>query len=128
MSESQQGESPSVRYTPGPWSIGVWTGKYQVIPANDRERIGIERIHPLHFGAMSIGSTEAQVAIIPLDESNEANARLIAAAPEMLEAINIAIAALEHSLNWVAENSELWKDGHAAITIIRATAAEATAA
>ena len=58
---------------------------------------------------MSIGSIEGQVAIIPLDESNEVNARLIAAAPEMLEAVNIAIAALEHSLKWAAENSELWK-------------------
>ena len=85
-------------------------------------------IHRVKFVAISIGSTEGQVAIIPLDESNEANARLIAAAPELLEAVDIAIAVLEHSLKWAKKNSELWKYEHAAIVRLHAAAAKATAA
>ena len=43
---------------------------------------------PTFFWALSIGggARSTQVALIPLDESNEANAHLIAAAPELLEA------------------------------------------
>lgn len=47
------------------------------------EREGLDK----PFTAISIGVKEGQIALVPLDESNEANANLIASAPELLEAL-----------------------------------------
>lgn len=77
----------TAKHTPGPWSVAPRVGRYQVIPATEHERIQLASINGLEFEALSVGGANRQMAIIPLDESNIDNANLIAAAPEMLEAI-----------------------------------------
>jgi hypothetical protein len=47
------------------------------------------------FDALSVGTHNGQVAIVPLDESNERNARLIAAAPDLLAALRDLLAKIE---------------------------------
>lgn len=42
---------------------------------------------PVEFDAMSVGKQTGQIAIIPLDESNEKNGRLIAGVPVMYAAL-----------------------------------------
>lgn len=70
----------SSTYTPGPWvaassssanSASVWTGNGDI------------QIARCHSGALSVGG-------------NRANARLIAAAPELLQALRDATEALRH--------------------------------
>jgi hypothetical protein len=83
------------RQGPVRWEINPREGAYQGIPATDRERELLIASGKLSFRALSIGVCDPrfhqgmgpQVAIIPLDESNIENARLIAAAPELLEAL-----------------------------------------
>lgn len=81
-----------MKYTPGPWGIGSRKATYTVLPemAKKLQAYGL----PTEFKALSVGTSRGQVAIIPLDESNVANARLIAAAPELLE---------------IAKRYELWE-------------------
>lgn len=78
------------KHTPGPWNLAPRKAKYQAIPANEQEQIELERINGVFFEALSIGSLAGQIAIVPLDESSEVNARLIAAAPDLLVACEIA--------------------------------------
>ena len=73
-------------YTPGPWEIGPRENKYQAIPDNTIKKKLLEELNLVNFKALSIGSSlGAQIAIIPLDESNRANACLIKAAPNLLK-------------------------------------------
>lgn len=75
------------KHTPGPWEIAPRIAKYSVIPANDHERGQLERIGALTFDALSIGTPNGQVAIIPLDESSRGNATLIVGAKDLREAL-----------------------------------------
>lgn len=75
--------------TQGSWSIAPRVGKYQVLPANEEERIALEKIGGITFEALSVGTRNGQVAIIPLDESNRDNATLISAAPILLNALRL---------------------------------------
>lgn len=63
-----------VKHTPGPW---VWTGKYEV-------------------GPISREDDQTNGMVIPLADvfggNREANARLIASAPEMFEALEVLVA------------------------------------
>ena len=76
------------RHTPGPWSLEHIDGEtYRVIDAMDMQELS--RIATVHFHDDAVGETKA-------------NACLIAAAPELLEALRIArdhidMAALEIS-------------------------------
>lgn len=71
----------------GPWDVAPRVGRYQVIPANEDERRKLASINALEFEALSVGTARAQVAIIPLDDANRATASLIAAAPDLLIAL-----------------------------------------
>lgn len=75
--------------TQGEWSIAPRVGKYQVVPGNEEERLALEKIGGITFEALSVGTRNGQVAIIPLDESNRDNANLIAAAPRLLNALRL---------------------------------------
>lgn len=75
------------KHTPGPWMVAPRIGRYQVTPASERERHQLASINALEFDALSVGTSNGQVAMIPLDESNRANANLIAAAPDLLRAL-----------------------------------------
>jgi hypothetical protein len=79
----------TTKHTPGPWSLGTRKGKYKAIPANELERVALEKINAVCFDAWSIGTKAGQIAILPLDESSEANATLIKTAPQLLEALEM---------------------------------------
>lgn len=65
-------------HTPGPW-FPVWNGHYWDICTEDREY------------AQSIGTTSAN-NVLGIDKAQDrANARLIAAAPELLEALRLIL-------------------------------------
>lgn len=74
-------------HTLGPWQINPVTGTYRCIGSADHsdERLAmLAAIGKMQFEALSIGDVRGQIAIIPLDESNRDNARLIASAPDLL--------------------------------------------
>lgn len=77
-----------MKFTPGPWKLSLQEAEYTL----GKEEAKQLKMHglPTRFNAISVGSNNgkgAQMAIIPLDESNQANGYLIAAAPEMYEVI-----------------------------------------
>lgn len=76
------------KFTPGPWSVAPKKAMYGAFGEEARklEAVGL----PTQFEGLSIGTDSGQIAIIPLDESNEANAQLIAAAPELLHCLKMA--------------------------------------
>ena len=77
------------KFTKGPWDIGANTNTYK--PALPDTCARLEALGmPVDFEAMSVGCDGGQMALIPLDESNEANAHLIAAAPEMYKELEKA--------------------------------------
>lgn len=80
-----------MKSTPGPWSIGIRQAEYDVVEKYALASMGMQT----RFMAVSIGTPKNQVAIVPLDESNISNARLIAAAPELLDAVKLALAACD---------------------------------
>lgn len=74
-------------FTEGNWDKGGKTSKYKPFPETEMEEF-ILRKNGLDapFDSISIGNKSAQVALIPLDNTNsEANAKLIAAAPKLLQ-------------------------------------------
>ena len=75
------------KHTPGPWDIAPRSAPYIAHSDNPRIKAWLERSGTDRFDALSVGTKNGSVALIPLDESNMENARLIAAAPYMLEAL-----------------------------------------
>ena len=77
-------------HTPGPWYVEAFSATYRVIAAanHSTERLAALGARDLlQFEALSVGTKNGQVAIVPLDESSRENARLIAAAPDLLAAL-----------------------------------------
>jgi len=87
MTDSRE-EPRSVSHTPGPWTTG---GYY--IKADDGKRLIADL-------AMSMGC-------VSLDDEGLANARLIAAAPEMLEMLHRVLSSERRK---VKENRAMWFD------------------
>lgn len=79
-------------HTKGPWRLGPEKCSYKI---NDRKKelICEENGFPTSFFALGIGNEDENktIAIVPLDDSNEENARLIAAAPDLLKACKEAL-------------------------------------
>jgi hypothetical protein len=80
-------------HTPGPWALGM-------------------NLHPLseNFGNLAIGPEESQESICVITIDNDraaANARLIAAAPDLLEAVEMALEIVEGDPNWPAVEQKL---------------------
>lgn len=90
------------KHTSVPWEIGQRTGKYRVPIASIEalKKAGLS----LEFEALSIGTTSGQIAIIPLDESNEANAKFIVRACNTHEALLEALKAMR------ALKVDRWRD------------------
>lgn len=74
------------------WEIAPRVGKYRAMPANTWESTHLAALGKIDFDALSVGLPNGgpQVAIIPLDESSAEKARLVAAAPELLDALKDA--------------------------------------
>lgn len=79
------------KYTAGPWTIGVRLSRYQAMGSNPREIERLAALGKVDFEAISIGTESGQVALVPLDESTIENAMLMAAAPELLEALEMFV-------------------------------------
>lgn len=89
-------EEKTEKHTPGPWHSGP-LNKYTIY---DR------------FGS-KIGNTfHGVIAVQVSDEACEANARLMAAAPDMLAALRRAVLALA----FAAESSEAMKDDYKVVS------------
>lgn len=80
--------------TPGPWEINPHEAEYMVTavlaPDHHMQRAAaLVSTGKNKFRAISVGNERlGQVAIIPLDESNMANAKIVAAALDMAEALS----------------------------------------
>lgn len=82
--ESKQPEAlrlAEMKHTPGPWRIGT-------APPNGEQTIGTIRGMMVAVATTGVG----------MDEETLANARLIATAPELLEALQEVLPMLEHLL------------------------------
>jgi hypothetical protein len=66
------------KHTPGPWKVGAWTNHGLMIYAKQRLLIGFTQGYPEFTPERTVSEAEA-----------EANARLIARAPELLEALKL---------------------------------------
>lgn len=78
------------KHTPGPWMIDVGTRNQQFIRASRANGMRfIARMHPMGSRPAYHDGDETEE---PTEEA-KANARLIAAAPEMLEALELIVSA-----------------------------------
>ena len=97
--------------TEWPWVVGEKENYYSFDGTIEEKKLLEINNIPLRFPALGIGTNTGGVAIIPLDESNNANAKLIAAAPDMLEALILEVR--NHEKNGIGEGyqwNELAKD------------------
>ena len=101
------------KWTPGPWHVGPKKATYQVV-GDVAERL-IELGLPTEIEMASVGHRGGQAAAIPMDESSMANAHLISAAPELLEACERVIDSIEGGATTPEES----------ITYVRAAIAKA---
>lgn len=70
-------QRPKAKIGVGNISIHPRVGKYRAIPSSREEAEALEKIGGLEFEALSVGTEDGQIAIIPLDESSRANAERI---------------------------------------------------
>ena len=108
----------SQKHTPGPWHMGEGNGKGSIFKTGEGrmrfEQPGGTTLYPIC--AMVRGWN---------DQEDEANARLIAASPEMLEALRGADAAIKYAM--AAANTEADYSAICAIQdAVRAAIANAT--
>ena len=84
------------KHTPGPW--GVWSiGGHQVVTDNALGR------HLARIGHLA--------TIVNGEPEHEASARLIAAAPELLDALEESLALLDEAYTWNSKHGDnLWRD------------------
>lgn len=86
--------------TKGPWDIGVKRCKYRCLPepevAARMKAAGI----PFEFEALSIGTDKGTVCLVPLDESNEDNAKLLVKTPDLLSALRKDLEMFRHYRDW----------------------------
>lgn len=100
----------SAKHTPGPWDARIQRGKdgrdlgWIIEHGNDR------------IGWSSLAYADTNREADATDPAREANARLIAAAPDLLEA-------LKRAENWLSE----WASAEPYLAIIRAAIAKAEA-
>ena len=87
------------KFTPGPWAVAY-------LDRNDQRVVQAEYIEICTCWHHSIGS---------IGQEMEANARLIAAAPEMYEALKALVNAVPHSLRVTSEFNSAWHVGRAAL-------------
>ncbi len=93
------------KHTPGPW-----TGKSRTLTHGGWR--SPEQLIDITAGETLIASYSTAPSEYPDDQTNVANARLIAAAPDLLEALKALCAAPLHSVD---ARSELWVEAVAAI-------------
>lgn len=80
-------------HTKGPWKVGARLSEYRVCDTNPARQAHIEKAGLDKFQALSVGRDDlGSIAIVPMDESNMANARLIAVSPDMYEALEDIVA------------------------------------
>lgn len=70
------------------WRVGARQARYAVADEVQRAKL-IKLGIPYEFDALSVGTDQRQVAIIPLDTAGVKDAVLISAAPQMLEALKL---------------------------------------
>ena len=107
-----------MKHTPGPWNVATNPGGPENQPAFPSVRDNTGNPHGQDIVCMPLGNSETV----------KANARLIAAAPEMLEALQEAIPALV-DMRDEAKNAGAWvSEGIAedALSAARAAVAKAT--
>jgi len=67
------------------WSVAPNKAFYN-LDGEDAEKLKSVGL-PIRFEALSVGNEQGQIAIIPLDNSNEFNARLISYAPVLFNVL-----------------------------------------
>jgi hypothetical protein len=76
------------KHTPGPWIVN---SEGQITDLQDRTIVPNVHAHNVRSNAFPRGSGQ----YVAEDDGGEANARLIAAAPEMLDALRLALTCLD---------------------------------
>jgi hypothetical protein len=98
---------PSASHTPGPWAV-----RSGMSAADNADWITTAGCTPRRIARVSSGRLAGEIS----HAEGHANAHLIAAAPEMLEALQIALLKWEHPNAVTAEQWKAWgKQARAAI-------------
>lgn len=101
-------EKKTAKHTPGPWNWDEMDGRIYITPMG----------HPCHYVA-DIGSKEIDPeGSYPTQARREANAALIAAAPDMLEIIKALAKIAASDCQW-CESAGWWGDGHKSACVVR---------